>query len=497
MTMTIKPIGWLILGLWSLELHPQVSAEQVLTPIDWTQWHAQWSAYWSPDNAHITYTDWTTTKVKGLEREWNWDIYIMDSTGAGVTNISNHPATDIDSNWAPDGQQVCFSSDRDGDFDIYIMNRDGSDLKNITKNDRNEFYPKWSPDGSMIAYQVSHHQSSDIYILNLITGDLANLTKHPANDTDPSWAFDSQSLVFTSNRDGNQEIYRIGVDGSGLQRLTYTPAQESTPSLSHDGRLIAFGSTRDGLGPRKAFQSFSQNYIMNADGSNIRRISYTPTGGNSQIDWSMDDRRLLFNSWKQSNRGIYLADIDGKNEKRISPNAESDFVKMARKKGVKTAIAALDEAKVRSPHQHFYTSSEVDQLAFELLYAGELREVHVLLQKMIHLEPENELYQDILLIVMKMEGEDAPPYPDEIATELRKNFVNGISMLKGLIKKYPDWYLLDLNSILQLNGELELANCPSRQLVLLNLALEKYPKNSQLLEAQEMARKNLGLSIIN
>ena len=48
--------------------------------------------------------------------------------------------------------KIAFVSNRDGNREIYTMNADGSNQQNITNHPGSDFNPAWSPDGSMILY---------------------------------------------------------------------------------------------------------------------------------------------------------------------------------------------------------------------------------------------------------------------------------------------------------------------------------------------------------
>ena len=61
------------------------------------------------------------------------------------TRLTNNPADDGLAAWSPDGTRIAFGSDREGNFDFYVMNADGSGLTRLTINVVVDFRPSWSP----------------------------------------------------------------------------------------------------------------------------------------------------------------------------------------------------------------------------------------------------------------------------------------------------------------------------------------------------------------
>ncbi len=47
--------------------------------------------------------------------------------------------------WSPDGRMIAYLGWRDGNYDVYVMNADGSGLTNVTRSRANESSFAWSP----------------------------------------------------------------------------------------------------------------------------------------------------------------------------------------------------------------------------------------------------------------------------------------------------------------------------------------------------------------
>jgi len=217
---------------------------------------------WSPDGTRVAYTCLRQPdgSIAPPQR-----ICVRNADGTGFAVLSNTFAEDFGPAWSPDGRQIAFTSFSPGfQTTISIMNADGG-ARFPFLNFTGAANPDFSPDGTTLVFD----QVNAIWTFNLITRSGLRITE-PAGDSRPHYSPNGSKIVFQSTRNGQAEIYVMNPDGSGQTRLTNNPAADTAPSWSPDGTKILFTSLRDD-GTTPAL------YVMNADGSNPTRLT---TGSN-------------------------------------------------------------------------------------------------------------------------------------------------------------------------------------------------------------------------
>ena len=147
----------------------------------------------------------------------------------------------------------------------------------------------------------------------------------------PGWSPDGRRIAF-ARRGGNEDgVYVIGVDGRGERRLTRERAGTTAFPMSWapNGRMIAFYRQyrRPGsCGPLRLAGDF---FVMNADGSDVRRLTRHGQAHYWAAAWSPDSRRIAVVSCHRPPRGdpeIYVIEADGSGERRLTRRLGWDTV---------------------------------------------------------------------------------------------------------------------------------------------------------------------------
>jgi TolB protein len=184
--------------------------------------------------------------------------------------------------------------------------------------------PRFSPDGSNVIMSVTDGGGADIVAVDLGSRASRRLTSSGAIDVSPCYSPDGTQITFNSDRGGDQQLYVMGADGSNVKRISYGNGRSryATPVWSPRGDLIAFtklGGDTD---------NFAIG-VMHPDGSGERLLSAAwdvegPT-------FSPNGRVIMF--WRDtpgSGRGgsssqLVSVDITGFNERvATTPTDASD-----------------------------------------------------------------------------------------------------------------------------------------------------------------------------
>jgi len=143
---------------------------------------------------------------------------------------------------------------------------------------------------------------------DLVTGKRRVIANEKGSNSAPTWSPDGSKLAIALSKAGNYQVYIVNADGSGLRRLSNSSGIDTEPQFSADGQSIYFTSDRSG-GP--------QIYRMNVNGGDVQRVTFTGTY-NISPRISSDGKSLAYISRRNGNFQLYVMDLASGQEQRLS-----------------------------------------------------------------------------------------------------------------------------------------------------------------------------------
>jgi dipeptidyl aminopeptidase/acylaminoacyl peptidase len=237
-------------------------------------------------------------------------INVMNTDGVGVT-LNPNPAgayEDVDPAWSPDGLHIAFASNRGGNYDIYVMNANGTGVTRVTSEPRADRYPAWSPSG-MLAYRgyANPTGGSQIFVARPDGSGATALPKTFGGDQ-PSWAPDGRRIAFTNTSASPGPVIQItDVVTHATSAITGgAGASDRFPSWAPDGSGIAFRRL-DPTGQGR------EVWTVAPSGGTPTNLSTVLGAPARSASWSPDARNFAFVSYRDAdhNQEIWLGSRDG------------------------------------------------------------------------------------------------------------------------------------------------------------------------------------------
>ena len=217
-----------------------------------------------------------------------------DNAGQGqpLTHLGLRPSG---IEWSADGKMLLFTADsgyrderRYGSDAIYTVSLDGA-AQRVT-NDRNYDYGNahFSPDGrwilctrqlstdAVIAQHLDHGGATDLVVIPVGGGSERNLTADwDYLPTNPTWSPDGKYVYFAAGVGGTTHLFRVPSRGGAVEQIT--KGERRINGISFD-RGFSMMTYTVGLTEAPA-----EVYVANIDGSNERRISHANDAFTSDV----------------------------------------------------------------------------------------------------------------------------------------------------------------------------------------------------------------------
>lgn len=118
----------------------------------------------------------------------NGDIHQISKDGKKLKRLSYKKGFDSGASFSPNFKQIAFYGPTDNkSYDIFLMDTDGSNISNLTNDAIEDYSPSWSPDGEWIAYTSGSKGKYDVWMIHVPSKEKVQLTSAPKRNESPIW----------------------------------------------------------------------------------------------------------------------------------------------------------------------------------------------------------------------------------------------------------------------------------------------------------------------
>src|SRR6266849_4674330 len=218
--------------------------------------------------------------------------------------------------WSPDGKRLVFQSEREPGnpfYQIYVLDLATGESKRISPGYGKTTCAFFRPGTDEVEFASTHHDPNS---KRLQEEELA--LRASGKERRYSWDYDPE-----------MDIYSYSEKSGGLKRLTTARGYDAEGSYSPDGQWIVFSSTRDAYNrtldetEKRQLETdpsyFAEIYIMRADGSNQKRLTFAP-GYDGGPFFTQDGKKIV---WRRFDEKGLIADVwtmypDGRDERQLT-----------------------------------------------------------------------------------------------------------------------------------------------------------------------------------
>lgn len=203
-----------------------------------------------------------------------FDIFIADTSGKIIKQLTNSKGYDAEATISPDGKRMVYTSDKSGDLELYVMNVDGTQEKQLTFDLGYDGGAFFSPDGKQLVFRASRPNTEsekseyiqllkegmvaptnmEIYTINVDGTNLKKITSLGKANWAPFFHPSGKKIIFSSNHNSekgyNFNLFMTDLEGKNIEQITFESNFNAFPMFSYDGKKLVFSSNRNNHGTR-------------------------------------------------------------------------------------------------------------------------------------------------------------------------------------------------------------------------------------------------------
>lgn len=218
--------------------------------------------------------------------------------------------------FSADGSQMIFQSERDPEnpfYQMYLMDLASGDVRRVSPGYGKTTCGWVSPDKKRVIFAS--------------TQDDPDARKKMADEI--AFRKSGQTRRYAWDYDPTYDIQEMDLATGKYRNLTHTMGYDAEGAYSPDGKQIVFSSNRAVYdhAPTEAEKKqleldpsyFLDVYVMNADGSNVRRLTNTP-GYDGGTFWSPDGKRIIWRRFSEdgARAEVYTMNANGSDQRKIT-----------------------------------------------------------------------------------------------------------------------------------------------------------------------------------
>lgn len=255
------------------------------THLDPTAKVKQKSEYQRRKSPHRKHYSWSYDKY--------YDIFSVNKTTKKLKRLTFSKGYDAEASYSPKGKYIAFASNRLGYtqklspldkklfaknssymMDIYIMDSNGNNVKQLTTTKGYDGGPFFSPKGKKIVWRKfsASGETAEIYTMNIDGSEKKQLTHLNAMSWAPFYHPSGDYIIFTTNLHGHSNFELYIVDSKGTQkpkRVSFHPGFDGLPVFHPNGKEIYWTT-------QKSRTTGSQLYKAKWDDKKARQLLNLP-----------------------------------------------------------------------------------------------------------------------------------------------------------------------------------------------------------------------------
>ena len=257
-----------------------------------------------------------------MTREDNLVVANEDGTGEEVIATRKAPAVIDKPEWSPDGRLVAhptLNKDEQGEYTVIegvgVSDRSAVSISSTRWQFINSM--KWLPEGNGLVVTgkprsapIEHRPQ--IWFVPFPEGELQKVTNDPNNYWGLTLTADARTALVGQTEISSNVWVASANDLARARQITNSTTEISETCWTPNGQIIYSSAATTAR--------FLDLWIMNADGSGNRQLTFTPERHEHQALLSPDGRHIAFTMFHSGLRSIWLMNMDGGEAKELVRN---------------------------------------------------------------------------------------------------------------------------------------------------------------------------------